>query len=310
MARSFTLAGRPITDDSPCFVIAEIGNNHQGDPALAQSMVRIAADCGADAVKFQCRDNDTLYSQALLDKPYESEHSFGATYGAHRRALELSPDDLRRCLIEAEARHVIGFATAFDEASADVLMALQVPAIKLASGALTDTALQEYVASCDVPLLLSTGGGDEWDIDRAVETISAHHTNFALLHCVAAYPQLPKDANLRCIPVLRARYPETIIGFSSHLPGIAFSLVAYAFGAQIVEHHFTLDRSLKGGDHAFSLEPKGLATLVDDLRKLHGGLGDGVKRFLECERGPISKMRRRQTADGLQITGALDAPTD
>ncbi len=305
MARALLIAGRRIADDTEPYVIAEIGNNHQGDGALAAAMIRVAARCGADACKFQLRDNVTLYSQALLNKPYESEHSFGATYGEHRAALELNEEQLCGLLEYAGRQQTAWFATAFDEPSADLLAGMGVPAIKLASGALTDTVLQQHVASFGIPIILSTGGGTEHDIDRAVNTLSAYHNQFALLHCVAAYPQRPEDANLRYIPKLRARYPDTVIGFSSHLPGIAFSLVAYALGASILEHHFTLDRSMKGGDHAFSLEPKGMETLIDDLRKLHTGLGDGVKRFLECERVPISKMRRRLTEQGWQITGEL-----
>lgn len=305
MARELTIAGRRIADDEKPYVIAEIGGNHQGDCSMAVKMVWKAATSGASAVKFQKRANATLYSHALLEKPYDSEHSFGATYGEHRAALELSRDDLAVTQAHAQRVNVHWFATAFDEPSADLLMGLNVPAIKLASGALTDHVLQKHVASFGIPIVLSTGGGTEQDIDRAVVTLSSYHSQFALLHCVAAYPQRPEDANLRYIPKLRERYPETVIGFSSHLPGIAFSLVAYAFGASMLEHHFTLDRSMKGGDHAFSLEPKGLETLVDDLRKLHTGLGDGVKRFLECERGPISKMRRQLTEHGWQITGAL-----
>jgi sialic acid synthase len=300
--RELIIAGRRIADDTEPYVIAEIGNNHQGDVSIALQMMAKAEACGASAVKFQRRENATLYSQTLLDKPYDSEHSFGPTYGAHRAALELSALELAAC---RRATSLDWFATAFDEPSADLLMSLGVPAIKLASGALTDRVLQKHVASLGIPIILSTGGGTEHDIDRAVTTLSAYHNQFALLHCVASYPQRPEDANLRYIPVLRKRYPDTVIGFSSHLPGIAFSLVAYALGASILEHHFTLDRSMKGGDHAFSLEPKGLETLVDDLRKLHAGLGDGVKRFLECERGPISKMRRVLTEQGWQITGAL-----
>src|SRR3990172_9080869 len=303
--RELTIGQHVITDESAPYVIAELGNNHQGDLDLAEQLIRKAAGCGASAVKFQTRQTATLYSRALLEKPYDSEHSFGPTYGAHRAALELSSSDLATCLETATRCGVDGFSTAFDEPSADLLVQLGVPAIKLASGALTDTVLQHHVASLGLPLILSTGGGTEADIDRAVLTITQHHTKFALLHCVAAYPQRPQDANLRYILTLRRRYPQTVIGFSSHLPGIAFSLVAYAFGAAIIEHHFTLDRSMKGGDHAFSLEPKGLETLIDDLWKLHSGLGDGVKRFLECERAPIAKMRRVKTEHGWQITGAV-----
>jgi N-acetylneuraminate synthase/sialic acid synthase len=306
--RELVIAGRRLADDAPPLVCAEIGNSHQGQLGIALAMIRKAAQCGAGAVKFQKRSNSTLYSRALLDAPYANENSFGATYGEHREALELSPEALRDCFHEARRCRVIGFATAFDETSADQLMALDVPAIKLASGALTDTALQQHVASFHIPIILSTGGGTAEDIDRAVQTITAIHPQLALLHAVASYPMLDaKDANLRCILTLRSRYPELVIGYSSHSPGIMLSLVAVAFGASIVEQHFTLSRAMKGTDHAFSLEPRGLETLCEDVGKVHAALGDGVKRWLECERGPISKMRRVMTENGLQVTGRLDA---
>lgn len=306
MPREFIIGNRIISDDSAPYVIAEIGGNHQGSVAIAQQMVRKAAQCGASAVKFQCRDAN-LYSQALKDKPYENENSFGKTYGEHRAALELSTHDLAMTQLTATRSGVQWFATAFDEPSADKLVSLSVPAIKLASGALTDTVLQKHVASLGLPVLLSTGGGTERDIERAVDTITSvvAPPRLALLHCTAAYPQKPEDANLRYIGVLRQRFPELVIGFSSHLPGPLFSLVAYALGASIFEHHFTLDRSMKGGDHAFSLEPNGLAKLVEDLGKLRVGMGDGIKRFMECEKGPIAKTRRVPTAHGWQITGEL-----
>lgn len=302
--RELAIGSRTINDTEKPWVIAEIGGNHGGSVHVAREMICAAANAKADAVKFQVR-GPKLYSQALLDKPYENEHSFGTTYGEHRAALELNLNALAVTQKTAAEAGIQWFATAFDERSADRLFALNVPAIKLASGALTDHPLQQHVASFGIPIILSTGGGTEHMVDRAVNILSSYHNKFALLHCVAAYPQRYQDANLRCILTLRNRYPDTVIGYSSHLPGIAFSLVAYAFGASILEHHFTLDRSSKGGDHAFSLEPKGFSTLVDDLGKLHSGLGDGVKRFLECEKGPISKMRRVLTEHGMQITGAL-----
>lgn len=302
--RELVIGHHTIGDTQPPYVIAELGNNHQGDVPTAMKLVRAARAAGASAVKFQKRENATLYSRALLDKAYENENSFGKTYGEHRAALELPESALRYCLRSA-AVDITAFATAFDEVSADRLMHLKVPAIKLASGALTDTALQTHVAQFCVPIILSTGGGTQQDVDRAVQTITKHHAKLALLHTTAAYPMDAKDANLRCILTLRSRYPDLVIGYSSHSPGIMLPLVAHAFGAAIIEVHVTLDRSMKGTDHAFSLEPKGLATLVEDLGKLHAGLGDGVKRFLDCERGAISKMRRVQTDHGWQITGAL-----
>lgn len=307
--RELTIGTRRIADDEPVLVCAEIGNNHSGSVQTACAMIRAAAKAGAGAVKFQVRQNATLYSQALLNQPYVNENSFGATYGEHRAFLELNLNGLARTREVAKDAGVIWFATAFDERSADRLFALNVPAIKLASGALTDTALQRHVAGFGIPIILSTGGGDEHDIERAVNTITSipKPPPLALLHATASYPLEAKDANLRCVLTLRSRYPDLVIGYSSHSPGVMMPLIAAAFGASIIEVHFTLNRASKGTDHAFSLEPKGLETLCDDLKKLQLALGDGVKRWLACEKGPIAKMRRVPTEQGLQITGALHA---
>ena len=304
IARAVTIAGRRISDADPCYVIAEIGHNHGGSVVLGQQLIRAAARCGADAVKFQKRDNATLYTDTLLKQPYDHEHSYGRTYGAHRAALEWDVEAYQQARAEAAACHVACFATAFDERSADFLMGVGVPAIKIASGGITDEPLLRHVAALQVPIILSTGGCEERDIDRAISWLTAVHTHLALLHCTAAYPVFDyTELNLRYILTLRERYPHLVIGWSGHVSGIAMAMVAYAFGARIIEHHVTLDRASKGTDHAFSLEPKGLATLVDDLAKLKLALGDGVKVFYDSERKPIAKMRRTRTEKGWQITG-------
>lgn len=254
------------------------------------ALIDVAARAGCAAVKFQVRDVSKLYSPALLAQSYDNENSFGKTYGEHRQALELDAAGLRRAFAFARSHDLSAFATPFDERSADLLAGLGVPAFKIHSGGLTDGALLAAVAAYRLPMVLSTGGASLDDIKRAVETLG--DCPHAILHCTASYPLKPEDANLRAILTLRNEFPDTVIGFSSHSPGIAFSLIAYAFGARIIEHHITLDRASRGTDHAFSLEPKGLSTLVDDLDKLRLALGDGVKRFLPCEVAPISKMRR------------------
>lgn len=299
--RELIIDGRVINDTSPCYVIAELGHNHGGDLKTAQDLIRTAAHCKADACKFQKRDNQHLYSQALLAAPYENENSYGATYGLHRAALEFDADQLQACQRTASTAGVTCFATAFDERSADVLMQLGMPAIKIASGGLTDHALLRYVAQFDTPVILSTGGGTFDDIFRAVDSLGA--CPHAILHCTASYPLRPIEANLNVIPALRRRYPQTVIGWSSHAPGIALSLVAYVLGARIIEHHVTLNRAWKGTDHAFSLEPKGLLTLIEDLEKTRQALGDGKKVFYESEWKPIQKMRRVSTAEGWKIVG-------
>lgn len=306
--RQLTIGNRVISDSDPCFVIAEIGSNHGGSVSTACDMVRIAAACGADAVKFQCRSNETLYSDALLNQAYENENSYGKTYGEHRAALELSDAGLATCAFTAEQSNVVCFSTAFDEASADRIVKLGMPAIKIASGGLTDLPLLRHVALTGLPVILSTGGGTMKEIDAAVNCIAAYSHKLAILHCCASYPVRDwTQHNLKCITTLREAYPEFVIGWSGHDNGIALAVAAYTLGARIIEKHFTLDRSAKGTDNAFSLEPAGLKKMCRDLSRAHAALGDGVKRYYPSEVGPISKMRRRVTPDGLRITGEKDA---
>lgn len=309
--RQLTLNGRTLTDTSPCYVIAEIGHNHGGDVRTACDMIRLAKAAGADAVKLQKRENATLYAPELLAQPYANENSFGATYGAHRAALEFSRTQYVICQQEAQRAAVAFFATAFDEPSADFLAELGVPAIKIASGGLTDTALLRHVASLGIPVILSTGGGELPDVNHAVNIIAAQHMELAILHCVAAYPvRNYAEHNLKVIETFRTEYPDFLIGWSGHDSGIALAVMAYTLGARIIEMHFTLNRTSKGTDHAFSLEPSGLTKLCRDLRRAHAAYGDGFKRYCLSEVGPIAKMRRRVTADGtLRITGEQDVPT-
>jgi len=304
--RELTINGRLISDDAPCYVIAELGHNHQGRLETARQMVRSAHDCGASAVKLQKRNNATLYSQAILDKPYDHQNSFGETYGLHREALEFGQHAYEELLHLSAWMGVTCFATAFDEASADFLFALGVPAIKIASGGLTDVPLLKHVAQLRVPTLISTGGGTFREVDTAVETVSSIHQDFAILHCTAAYPADFALLNLRVIPAMRERYPDTVIGWSGHDSGIAMATAAYTLGARIIEKHFTLNRAMKGTDHAFSLEPVGLRKLIRDLGRARVALGDGVKRYEAEELKPIAKMRRRLTEDGWKVTGEVD----
>lgn len=302
--REVVLNGRTISDDAPAYVIAELGHNHGGKFDTARTLIQTAAACGAHAVKLQKRDVDTLFSPSMLQTPYENENSFGKTYGAHRRALEFGAQEYLACRSVAMTAKIDFFATAFDEPSADFLMQVDVPAFKIASSGLQDHALLRHVAQFGKPMIVSTGGGDWSDVDRAVELLTSIGTPFALLHCTAAYPvHNISELNLRAIVAMRERYPDIVVGWSGHDPGVAMALIAYAYGARIIEKHFTLNRASKGTDHAFSLEPKGLAVLCEDLLKAHVANGDGIKRMYESERGPLSKMRRIETAFGLRITG-------
>lgn len=302
--REIVINGHRIADDEPCYVIAEVGHNHGGKFDTARQMIQCASACGADAVKLQKRENDSLYSRALLDQPYDNEHSFGKTYGEHRRALEFGEREYLACRAVARSAGIDFFATAFDEPSADFLMGVGVPAIKIASGGLTDGPLLKHVSTLGVPIILSTGGGTWDDVDHALDVLLRHTSDVALLHCTAAYPVLKhEELNLLAIVEMRMRYPNTVIGWSGHDTGVGMSLIAYAYGARLIEKHFTMNRASKGTDHAFSLEPRGLQTLCEDLKKAHVAKGDGVKRMYESERKPLAKMRRVETPMGMKVTG-------
>ena len=306
--RALTIDGRQISDDSPCFVIAEIGHNHQGSVERAQQLLVAARDCGVDAVKLQKRDNRSLYTRALYDSPYDNENSFGATYGAHREALELGRGAYAELQACARELGLVLFATAFDLPSADLLAELEMPAFKIASGDLRNTPLLRYVAGFGKPMLVSTGGATIEDVDRAVEAVLPINPQLCLLQCTAAYPATVDELNLRVIATLRDRYPELVVGLSDHQDGIAMSLVAYMLGARVIEKHFTLSHTLKGTDHAFSLMPEGMRKLVRDIKRVPSALGDGVKRPLRAEEKPLQKMGKQLVAArALQVGHVLGA---
>jgi N-acetylneuraminate synthase/sialic acid synthase len=308
--RELLIDGRRIADDTPCFVIAEIGHNHQGSVERAQELFVLAKQCGVDAVKLQKRDNRRLYTRELYDSPYENENSFGPTYGAHREALELD----RAAYVELQAcARELGlafFATAFDEPSADLLAELDVPAFKIASGDLTNTPLLRHVAALGRPLVVSTGGATLDDVDRAVETVTDAGGTLCLLQCTAAYPAAVEELNLGVITTFRERYPELVIGLSDHQDGIAMAPVAYMLGARVVEKHFTLSHTAKGTDHAFSLMPEGMRKLVRDLRRVPSAIGDGVKPPLPSEERPLGKMGKKLVASRALEAGHVLADGD
>jgi sialic acid synthase len=294
--RRLTVDGFEIGDDSDCYVIAEVGHNHQGDVEKAKQLIDAAKECGCNAVKLQKRSNGTLYTREFYEQPYDNEFSFGRTYGEHREALELGPAAYRELQAYARERGIALFATAFDFESADFLAELDVPAFKLASGDLKNTPLQRHVASLGKPMFVSTGGGTMEDVERAVETILPLNEQLCLLQCTAAYPAAAEDLNLNVIATLRERFPGLVIGLSDHQNGISMALVAYMLGARVIEKHFTLDHALKGTDHAFSLMPDGMRRLVRDLRRAPAALGDGVKQPLPVERRPLEKMGKKLVA--------------
>ena len=295
------------SNPSSIFVIAEIGHNHQGNLSICKDMFRAAKEAGADAVKLQKRNNKTLFTKALYDEPYTSENSYAPTYGEHREKLEFNKEQYLDLLAYAKEIDIIFFATAFDFESLDFLISIDMPAYKIASGDLTNTPLQEKIAKTGKPVLLSTGGGNFIDIERAVKNISKHNKNLILFHCTASYPANVEDMNLNVIPELKRIYPDVLIGLSDHENGIDAASVAYMLGARVFEKHFTLNRSWKGTDQSFSLEPEGLRKLVRNLNRIPFLLGSSNKQLLESEKKPLKKMAKsivakRPLSEGHVIT--------
>ena len=252
-------------------------------------------------MKLQKRDNRTLYTRAAYAKPYENENSFGATYGEHREFLEFGRREYTELQAYAAELGIDFFSTAFDLSSADFLEQLGVPAYKIASGDLKSTPLLTHVARCGRPMIVSTGGALIDDVQRAYDTIMPINPRLAILQCTAGYPAPFEELDLRVVSTYRERFPGAVIGFSSHDNGIAMPVAAYMLGARIVEKHFTLNRTMKGTDHAFSLEPLGLRKMVRDLERAHRAMGDGAKKIYESERAPILKM-------GKSLVVARDVP--
>jgi sialic acid synthase len=294
---SFTIDNVPVSRDCPdCYVIAEIGHNHQGNLGKAKEMFRAAKECGVNAVKLQKRDNRSLYTRALYEMPYDNENSFGATYGAHREALEFGRVEYEELKRYAGEIGLTMFATAFDFRSADFLAELDMPAFKIASGDLKNLPLLKHVAQLGRPTIVSTGGGTMEDVERAYDTIMPRNRHLCLLQCTASYPVDPEEMNLRVITTFREKFPDIVVGLSDHQNGIALAMVAYTLGARVIEKHFTLNRAWKGTDHAFSLEPGGMRRLVRDLRRASVALGDGVKRVYPSENKPLLKMAKKIVA--------------
>lgn len=257
-----------ITKNDEAFLIAEVGQNHQGDLEKAREYIRIFAFEGADAVKFQTRNNRHLFSEEAYSAPYTSENAFADTYGAHREKLELKPEWLP-ILREDCVRHGVKFmSTPFDEPSLDLLVKLNVDLLKIASFDLGNLPFIHRIAKTRKPVVLSVGGGKGEQIRSSVQTILAHHNNVAVLHCVSEYPCEYSKLGLDNIEILKNQFPHCTIGLSDHFNGTLSGPIAYMKGARVFEKHVTLNRAWKGTDHSFALEPDGFRKFVRDIKRV------------------------------------------
>lgn len=272
------------------YVLAELGTNHGGDLETAKKMIRVAAQAGVSAVKFQKRHNRTLFTKAFYNQPYSGENAYGHTIGEHREALEFGWDDYQALIEVAHQARVTLFATAFDQDSIDFCVRAGMPALKIASGDLTNLPLLAHAAQTKLPIFLSTGGGTLDDVRTALAVLAG--SEVVILQCTAVYPCPPDLLDLRVIQTFQKAFPGHVVGASLHDNGIAMAVAAYALGARVIEQHFTLSRTMKGTDHPFSLEPQGLAKMVRDLRRAEAAMGDGIKKRHEAETPALTKMSK------------------
>jgi N,N'-diacetyllegionaminate synthase len=272
------IAQHIIGDGQPCFIIAEAGVNHNGMIEQAQRLVDIAAQVGADAVKFQTFKAERLASENAPKAGYQlTTTDSGESQLDMLRRLELSSADHQKLLAYCQERKILFLSTPFDELSADLLDELDVAAFKIGSGEITNLPFLNHVARKSKPMIVSTGMASLEEVEAAVETIcSVGNDQLVLLHCVSNYPADPADANLRAMDTLRRAF-NVPVGFSDHTLGIEVPLAAVALGARVIEKHFTLDRCLPGPDQQASLEPHELQAMVAGIRKVEMALGDGKK---------------------------------
>ncbi len=281
------IGNTPVGDGAPCYIVGELGINHNGDLGIAKKLIAAAALAGANAVKFQKRTVDIVYTAEELSRP--RENPFGLTNGDLKRGLEFDLDSYRHIDNHCREQGIVWFASCWDEASVDFIEQFSPPAYKIASPSLTDDNLLRYHRRTGRPIILSTGMSTLEEVDHAVEVLGSE--DLILLHTTSAYPAKLSDLNLRMIPVLRERFGIPV-GYSGHEVGLATSVAAAALGACMIERHITLGRAMWGSDQAASVEPQGLMKLVRDLRNVQLALGTGVKRVTEDEVPIMKKLRR------------------
>jgi N-acetylneuraminate synthase len=290
--KAVRLGERLVGAGHAVFVVAEIGINHNGDVDLATRLIDAAVAAGCDAVKFQKRTVEIVFTPEELSAPRTSP--FGVTNGDLKRALELGYDDYAEIDRHCRRRNIPWFASCWDQPSVDFIEEFDPPCYKIASACLTDDDLIRHMRDKGRPILLSTGMSSPGQIDHAVEV--AGEEELLLLHCTSTYPAQVEELNLRVIPGLSRRY-DVPVGYSGHEVGLASSLAAVALGACLIERHLTLDRAMWGSDQAASVEGQGFARLVRDIRAVERALGDGVKRVYESESTAREKLRRVVTAE-------------
>ncbi|MBN8544785.1 MAG: N-acetylneuraminate synthase family protein [Ignavibacteria bacterium] len=289
--RLIKVGNRFIGDGQPCFVIAEIGINHNGSVEIAKKLIDGAANAGCDAVKFQKRTPEICVPKDQWN--IERDTPWGRmTYIDYRHRMEFTPEQFGEIADHCSTKGIEWFASCWDEEAVDFIDQFNPSLYKIASASLTDHKLLKRHSKLSKPCILSTGMSTIDEIEEAVEVFGTE--NLLLAHATSTYPCVLEELNLKMILTLKTMFPHTVIGYSGHETGLAPTEAAVAMGAAFVERHITLDRAMWGSDQAASVEVGGFAKLVANIRDIETALGDGIKKVYDSEIGPRKKLRRVQ----------------
>ncbi len=310
MKKTIKLAGKVVGDGYPCYIIAEIGSNHNKDMETAKKLIDTAKDCGCDAVKFQSYTADGIYSiYTPRISEMEGRSKLGETPYELIKKIQMPVEWHPQLKEYCDQRGITFCSTPFDEAMVDILESINVPFYKVASYEITHYPMLSKIAKTGKPVLLSTGNSGLGDIEMAVNVLEENGcSDYALLHCVSQYPAKYEDVNMRCINTLRKAF-DCVIGFSDHTNDFVSSALAVALGASIIEKHITLDRGYFGPDHPFSLEPHELRQLAETIRNSESILGSSVKRVRNSEE-ENHKIGRRSLVAATDIKKGETITTD
>ena len=278
---------KKVGDHYPCYIVAEIGINHNGNMEIAKQLIRAAKNAGVDAVKFQKRTPELCVPPEQRLVMRETPWGY-ISYMDYRKRVEFNFEQYHEIDLFCKDEGLNWFASVWDEPSVDFLDPFDVPCYKIASALLTNDSLLRYIQTKGRPIILSTGMSSLEEVDHAVSILGKG--NLILLHTCSAYPAHYEELNLRVIPMLRERY-EVPIGYSGHETGLPSTIAAVALGACMVERHITLDRAMWGSDQSASLEPNGITRLVRDIRLVELALGDREKKVLPREIPMMKRLR-------------------
>lgn len=294
-AITINFSGTPVGEGYPVYIVAEIGQNHNGDILNAKRLIDMAARCGANAVKFQKREIANELTKEAFDKPYDNPNSFGNTYGEHRMFLELSEAQHLELREYAMAVGITYFCTPCDVPSVELLERIGCPFYKVASRDLTNIPLLEKLADVGKPVIISTGMADLNDIDNALKALRATPETVVIMQCTSEYPCKLENVNLKAMETLRKTYGH-LVGLSDHTSGVIISAAASVLGAVMIEKHITLDRTMKGTDQPGSLEESGLKKLIEYIRAIEIAMGDGDKIVNPATSAAKKKLARSITS--------------